>query len=326
QLYHKCDWLIPCSVTLLNADAKIEPTNGMKKGTMNQSLLRRLSYSFLFAMPILAATDSQACGNDTATIIALPPQAFGGYQVNALNPNGLLTGFFYNSSHGPHAFIYNSGTVSDLGTFGGTTSIGYAMNSAGQVAGRADRTTGTHAFLFSGGGLKDLGTLGGSSSSASAINESAQVVGESFTNGNVGPSAFLYANGSMVSLGTLGSNYSTAYAINNSGTVVGQSGIPSSDLHGFVYSAGLLTDVGTLGGTYSSAFALNDAGLVVGESSVAGGDTHAFIYFGGHMADLGTFGGTYSTAFEVNTNSQVAGVANTTNDDETHGFLYDHGT
>jgi probable HAF family extracellular repeat protein len=298
----------------------------MKPGAMKTTLLRKLSYSVIVAMPILAATNSPACGNNTSTISSLPPIDVGGYQVYALNPGGELTGFFNNSTHSAHAFTYNAGALTDLGTLGGATSIGYAMNSAGQVAGRADLVGGTHAFLYSSGSLGDLGTLGGSYSSAAAINDAGQVVGESDTAGNAGPVAFLYANGSMVSLGTLGSNYSTAYAINKSGTVVGQSGVPSSDLHGFVYSGGVLTDVGTLGGTYSSAFALNDAGLIVGESYVASGDTHAFTSVGGVMTDLGTLGGTYSTAFVVNSNSQVAGVANTLNDQETHGFLYDHGT
>jgi probable HAF family extracellular repeat protein len=293
---------------------------------MNNSLLRGLSYSVLFAMPILAATNSLACGNTSITITNLPPQGGGGYQVFAMNQSGKLTGFFYNTVIPPHAFVYDSGAITDLGTLGGMISIGLAINSAGQVVGQGDTNGETHAFLFNNGNLKDLGTLGGSYSSAAALNENGQVVGEAFTAGDAGPIAFLYANSSMVSLGNLGSNYSTAYAINNSGTVVGQSGVPSSDLHGFVYSGGVLTDVGTLGGSYSSAFEINDAGLVVGESSVASGDTHAFIYMGGHMTDLGTFGGTYSSAFRVNTNSQVAGVANIANDTETHGFFYDHGT
>jgi probable HAF family extracellular repeat protein len=297
----------------------------MKKETMNKRLLRGLSYSVLFAMPIVTGTNALACGNSSITITNLPPQAGGGYQVFDMSQNGKLTGYFYNPVTFPHAFVYDSGAITDLGTLGGMMSIGLAINSAGQVVGQGDTNGETHAFLFNSGNLKDLGTLGGSYSSAAALNENGQVVGESYTLGDVGPIAFLYTNGPMVSLGTLGSNYSTAYAINNSGTVVGQSGVSSGDIHGFVYSGGVLTDVHTLGGTYSSAFEINDAGLVVGESSDSNSNTYAFIYMGGHMTNLGTLGGTYSSAFRVNTNNQVAGVANITNDVETHGFFYDHG-
>ncbi|HTL59197.1 MAG TPA: HYR domain-containing protein [Candidatus Limnocylindrales bacterium] len=295
---------------------------------MKRTLPRNLSHLCFVAILVLAAIDSRACGTGTTTITNLPALNLGGYQVYALNPKGELTGFFYDATHGPHAFIYETGALADLGTLGGAMSFGYAMNSAGQVAGQADLGTSSqsHAFLYTGGSLTDLGTLGGSQSSAAAINETGQVAGNSLTAGDAGPVAFLYANGSMMGLGTLGSNYSSAFALNNAGMVVGESGLADGAIHGFLYANGVLSDLGTLGSNYSSAFALNDAGLIVGESSISSGDTHAFIYANGVMTDLGTFGGTYSTAFVVNTNSQVAGVATTTNDQETHGFLYDHGT
>src|SRR6516225_11143686 len=175
--------------------------NGMKKRTMNKNLLRWLSYSLFFAMPILAATTCPACGDSSITITNLPPQSGGGYQVFALNQNGKLTGYFYNTVTPPHAFVYDSGAVSDLGTLGGMISVGFAINSEGQAAGQADTSAQTHAFLFSSGTLNDLGTLGGSYSSAAALNENGQVVGESLTSGDAGPIAFLYVNGSMVSLG-----------------------------------------------------------------------------------------------------------------------------
>src|SRR5262249_35118910 len=152
--------------------------------------------SICMAMPIMAATNSHGCGNETSTITNLPSLG-GGYQVYALNPSGELSGFFYTAFHAPHAFVYDSGALNDLGTLGGPVSIGYGMNSSGQVAGRVDLPTQTHAFLYSSGTLNDLGTLGGSYSVAAAINEAGQVVGESYIAGDVGPIAFLYANGSM---------------------------------------------------------------------------------------------------------------------------------
>src|SRR5579859_2056029 len=141
----------------------------MKKGIMKKGLLRKFSYCCLAAAPMLAASNSPGCGTGTSsTITNLPPLTIGGYQPFALNPGGELTGFFYTASHGPHAFTYNAGSITDLGTLGGATSIGNAINSSGQVAGQVDLSGGTHAFLYSNGSLNDLGTLGGSTSSASA--------------------------------------------------------------------------------------------------------------------------------------------------------------
>jgi len=297
---------------------------------MKASIQRTLITCGLASTFLLAGrNDSTACGLGTTTITNLPAFALSGYQVYGLGPKGQVTGFFFISGvHGPHAFVYQGGVLSDLGTFGGLDSIGYGVNATGQVAGQADVTsTGeTHAFLYNGGSMVDLGTLGGSFSSAAAINDVGQVAGASLLAGGAGPIAFLYANGTIASLGTLGSNYSSAFALNNTGMVVGESGVASSAVHGFVYANGAMTDIGTLGGGYSSAFALNDSGSVVGESSVSAGHVHAFIYSGGSMKDLGTLGGTYSSAFAINTNSQVVGNGTLLNDQVSHGFFYDKGT
>src|ERR671930_852533 len=73
-------------------------------------------------------------------------------------------------------------TAIDLGTLGGSTSYGYAVNDSGQVVGYS-YTAGDaeyHAFSWThAGGMVDLGTLGGTSSIALAVNASGQVVGSS---------------------------------------------------------------------------------------------------------------------------------------------------
>jgi probable HAF family extracellular repeat protein len=73
------------------------------------------------------------------------------------------------------------GPLKDLGTLGGTTSAGSAVNAFGQVAGSSFTASGAqHAFLSGadGGPLKDLGILpGGTFSQGFAVNDSGQVVG-----------------------------------------------------------------------------------------------------------------------------------------------------
>ena len=291
----------------------------------------RLSHSFagISAACLLVGTTfpASACSSGSSTITNLSNLPGVSFQVNALNSAGQLTGYLTSSGVAVEAFFYDAGTITELGTFGGSDSIGYALNASGQVVGDSlfagDFVT--HAFLYNGGPLVDLQTLGGSYSSADAINDAGQIVGGSVPAGGLDTHAFLYANGNMSDLGTLGGSYSYAFAVNSSGMVAGEADAANGDTHGFVYAGGVMTDVGTLGGNSSSVFALNDDGLAVGQSSLASGTNHGFAFAGGTLTDLGTLGGTYSTAFAVNRSGQIIGISYTTNDAQTHGFVYSAG-
>jgi len=94
---------------------------------------------------------------------------------------------------GPHAFLYNNGTPVDLGTLGGTLSLGFGINNAGQVVGLAylSGDQAEHAFLYvPGKGMMDLNSLVGNGSGrelhvATAINDGGQIVGSgSISNGD----------------------------------------------------------------------------------------------------------------------------------------------
>lgn len=143
----------------------------------------------------------------------------GGLAVNAA---GQIAGWSeISGSHFEHAFLYTSyksGSFTlrkmfDLGTLGGTDSVAWALNGAGQVAGwsRLANNVASHAFLHRGdpgigaGHMDDLGTLGGTDSEAYAINLSGQVVGTSDIAGDSATRAFLYtgtpgAGGHMIDL------------------------------------------------------------------------------------------------------------------------------
>jgi probable HAF family extracellular repeat protein len=192
--------------------------------------------------------------------------------------------------HLEHAFVYQNGVMTDLGTLGGNLSYGTAINTAGEVAGTSQTSAEIdHAFLDRGGVVTDLGTLTGTGDSeATGINDSGQVVGQSYSSSG-SEHAFLYTNGVMTDLGTLGSTSSSAAGINNAGVVVGASDLADGDEHAFVYQNGKMTDLGTLGGTSSAAYAINNNGQIAGYSQSASEATHVFLYTGGKLTDLGQY-------------------------------------
>ena len=58
----------------------------------------------------------------------------------------------------PHAFRWEGGAPTDLGTLGGKISHAYGINASGWVVGQADTPTGAaHACLWQGGAATDLG-------------------------------------------------------------------------------------------------------------------------------------------------------------------------
>ena len=158
--------------------------------------------------------------------------------------------------------------MTDLGTFGGSTSDAVAINQSGQVTGWADLPTrlNRHAFLWQRGILNDLGTLGGRQSVATAINDVGQVVGFSQGSDFI-QHAFVWDHGAMVELpGEFPGEFGTAVAINNSGRIVGnlttgfQTGIIQ---YVAVWDRRALTVLSD-GTPEASALAVSDGGKVVG--------------------------------------------------------------
>ena len=96
--------------------------------------------------------------------------------AQSINDAGQISGF--GTINGVvHAFLATpilSYTVTDLGTFGGTSATAYGINALGRIAGAAALANGNQRAFISGvGGTKyDLGTLGGPNSEASGPNAS----------------------------------------------------------------------------------------------------------------------------------------------------------
>jgi probable HAF family extracellular repeat protein len=170
-----------------------------------------------------------------------------------------------------HAFLYDHGTFTDLGSLPPwhTTaySAAHAINGAGTVVGESQtftlghdsppqRLSATRAFMYTQGEMRDLGSLGVSCSDE-----------------GLGERCF---------------ERSVATDINESGTIVGLSSTASISIdHAFMSDGTTLTDLGALGDGRSYAYGINDSGQIVGGFSNQAGDSFApFLYDRGRMYDL----------------------------------------
>lgn len=213
------------------------------------------------------------------------------------------------------AFISNGQTMTDLGTFGGSSAVATAINVSGQVTGSAtmsDSPPGNagHAFISNGTTLTDLGTLGGSDSYGSAINVHGQITGSSAVGGDSAYHAFITNGNTMTDLGALlNGGYSWGLAINDRGQVTGSASAANGWDHAFISDGATMTDLGTLGGPSSQGIAINASGQVTGYADAANNVSHAFISNGTTLIDLGTLSGSsgYSMGKAINVRGQITG-------------------
>jgi probable HAF family extracellular repeat protein len=203
--------------------------------------------------------------------------------------NGLVAGgSFINSIPNPGTgiptldpFLWKNGTMTDLGTLGGTIGFASVANNRGQVAGVSDLAGDlmSHPFLWDDGVLMDLGTLGGDNGTANWLNDAGAVVGRADLPGSQTFGAFLWKHGVMKDLGRVGSDpCSNARAINSHGQIVGSSSDCSAPLHAFLWEqGGPMVDLNQLVQSSSGfqvliAYNINERGEIAGTGVPAGCD------------------------------------------------------
>jgi probable HAF family extracellular repeat protein len=124
-----------------------------------------------------------------------------GLSGNCVSPNFNAPG----ATTPQHAVVWQHGTITNIGTLGGSFIFPWAINAKGQITGQASPPGDTtiHAFLWQKGVMVDLGVVPGDFlSGAFGLNDAGEVVGGSCDQ-NFNCRAFLWRNGVMVDVNSL---------------------------------------------------------------------------------------------------------------------------
>ncbi len=263
----------------------------------------------------------------------------GGYESYAsyVNNSGQVVGFStFDTVPDPysflgaaiHAFVWQNGTMRDIGTLGGPdagATPGGINQQRDTIAGASFTSfipnpgTGIPTqdpFLWKNGVMTDLGTLGGTIGTAQAINNRSQITGQSDLAGDQTFHSFFWDRGVLTDLGTLGGDNVLSIWINDEGEIVGRADTPVAGVfHAFLWKHGTIRDLGHVGSDpCSNARAINSHHQIVGSGSDCTAPLHAFLSEdGGPLVDLNTLVSPPSSfraliAYNVNERGEIAGT------------------
>lgn len=120
--------------------------------------------------------------NPDGALVHLAPLTARTARASAINDSGMAVGEAEVNLHDNHAMVWSAdGTVTDLGTFGGTFSAATHVNAAGQVLGHYFKDGNMNGFLWSRtGGMVRIGPDGGYRK-VTALNDAGEVAGNNVT-------------------------------------------------------------------------------------------------------------------------------------------------
>jgi probable HAF family extracellular repeat protein len=262
--------------------------------------------------------------------------------IGVLNARGVVSGgaadtkipdpyapvYWWSNGNITHAFRWQNGTLTNLGSLPGTNNSGSAWISAnGLIAGISENGQIDPS-------VKDLPEI----------------------------SAVMWRDGQIINLGSLpgGGYQSAAVSVNNRGEVVGVATnlVPDSNsllqhnpnlwsglaygyqLRAFIWDQESgMQDLGTLGtGTDAEALKINGRGQVIGDSYLNSEPspvcaavglnlvTGTFLWENGEMTNLGSFGGTCTVPGDLNEHGQVVGASYVKGDLFQRAFIWQNGS
>jgi probable HAF family extracellular repeat protein len=221
---------------------------------------------------VVGSSGASACLWDHGAPQDLGNLGGSGAVAQAINDSGQIVGYSNTGNGYNHAFLWQNGSLQDLGTLtGGSYSGATAINNLGQIVGGATDPSGySHAVIWNSKVIQDLGTFGGLVSNASGINNNGLVVGVAQAGDDI-YHAFLWQGDPKQDLGPFpGNGYGGG--INARGQIVcGPGDVPYVWDNGAWYNLNDLT-INLNGVTMTDACAINDFGQIVGSTS----NNHAY--------------------------------------------------
>lgn len=185
--------------------------------------------------------------------------------ATSISDSGYITGWAETLGE-KHAILWKDGKLRDLGVIKGHNSLGFGVNSAGDVVGVSDAPTfdgpdviSSRPFLYHAGQMTNINGLVQpdlGSWKPAGINDNGQICGQ-MSSTQAGEFPCIWQNGRLIGLGNLGEARTTTAAINARGWVTGSSnlypqGTPNAGIsHAFIWQFGRMADLGTLGGKQS---------------------------------------------------------------------------
>jgi probable HAF family extracellular repeat protein len=201
--------------------------------------------------------------------------------ANDINESGQVVGTAQAADGTWHAFLWEDGTMRDLGSGGFDRNSAYAINDHGTVVGTAGPQLDgcfaggceTQLWMWSDGEMRAISIEGVTLERFTDVNNRGQVTGYTsagyyrWTYGD----AFIWEDGEVTWLGKFGTRetgeakWARAMAINDDGIVAANMTYYANGA-GVIWRDGEFTPLDPVG-LYSTATAVNDAGVVVGMAS-----------------------------------------------------------